>query len=254
MSTLSSKPSKTSHDSLVLKMYAQGKGAGSAVEPGSRRSSGGGFPPALPGRPRTKARTTGPRQSQFFQGPQSPTRRQLVRSEVTTQESVAGWGGNTHHISYAAPTATPRSTHRPGGWLGSGSAGGRDLGGPTTVPIMPCGVRHGAYHHSRSRGGITGREAEVLTNDGRRSSASSWRLSVCVFLDHMRILHLASLYVRSRNGFSRSRGNAARKVSAARLACGPAAWRSPARESFARGQLRGAGRSCSLARTEAEAV
>lgn len=39
----------------------------------------------------TKARTTGPRQAQFFQGPQSPTRRQLVRSEVTTQESVASW-------------------------------------------------------------------------------------------------------------------------------------------------------------------
>lgn len=41
----------------------------------------------------TKARTTGPRQAQFFQGPQSPTRRQLVRSEVTTQESVGSWPG-----------------------------------------------------------------------------------------------------------------------------------------------------------------
>lgn len=41
----------------------------------------------------TKARTTGPRQIQFFQGPQSPTCRQLVSSEMTTQESVASWGG-----------------------------------------------------------------------------------------------------------------------------------------------------------------
>ena len=107
----------------------------------------------------TKARTTGPRQIQFFQGPQSPTCRQLVRSEVTTQESVASWGGILTISATRRRHATQRLAHRSGGWLGSGSAGGRDLGRLTTVPKMPCGVRHGAYHHARSRGGITGRGA-----------------------------------------------------------------------------------------------
>lgn len=120
----------------------------------------------------TKARTTGPRQIQFFQGPQSPTCRQLVSSEMTTQESVASWGGILT-ISVTRRRQQRRGSPTSGGWLGSGSAGGRDLGGPTTVPNMPCGVRHGAYHHARSRGGITGRGAKVLTNDGCRSSASS---------------------------------------------------------------------------------
>ena len=165
-STLSSKLLKTSYDSLVLKMHAQGKGAGRAEEPGSRRFSGGGFPPALPGGARPRRRRPRPRpgppvpgRSSSFKGRRAPLARQLVRSEVTTQESVASWGGILTISATRRRHATQRLAHRSGGWLGSVSAGGRDLGGLTTVPKMPCGVRHGAYHHARSRGGITGRGA-----------------------------------------------------------------------------------------------
>lgn len=177
-STLSSKLLKTSYDSLVLKMHAQGKVQGErwsrGVEgrPGRLPSGSTGRGQAEDEKAQTKARTTGPRQIQFFQGPQSPTCRQLVSSEMTTQESVASWGGILT-ISVTRRRQQRRGSPTSGGWLGSGSAGGRDLGGPTTVPNMPCGVRHGAYHHARSRGGITGRGAKVLTNDGCRSSASS---------------------------------------------------------------------------------
>ena len=78
-STLSSKLLKTSYDSLVLKMHAQGKGAGRAEEPGSRRSSGGGFPPALPGGARPRRRRPRPRpgppvpgRSSSFKGRRAP--------------------------------------------------------------------------------------------------------------------------------------------------------------------------------------
>lgn len=98
-STLSSKLLKTSYDSLVLKMHAQGKVQGErwsrGVEgrPGRLPSGSTGRGQAEDEKAQTKARTTGPRQIQFFQGPQSPTCRQLVSSEMTTQESVASWGG-----------------------------------------------------------------------------------------------------------------------------------------------------------------
>ena len=61
----------------------------------------------------TKARTTGPRQAQFFQGPQSPTRRQLVRSEVTTQESVGSWPGVGGYAPHQLRGADSNTKARP---------------------------------------------------------------------------------------------------------------------------------------------
>ena len=178
-STLSSKLLKTSYDSLVLKMHAQGKVQGERWSRGVEGRPGAASPRLYregPGRGRE-----GPDQGPDHRSPADPVLSRAAESHLQAASELgddhAGVGGelgrNTHHISYAAPTATQRLAHRSGGWLGSGSAGGRDLGGPTTVPNMPCGVRHGAYHHARSRGGITGRGAKVLTNDGCRSSASS---------------------------------------------------------------------------------
>ena len=78
----SSKPSKTPHNSLVLKMYAQVEGAGSAypkaaaVGPGVQGCAGQ-FPSGPTGRGRgqdgpdhgVRSYHRGPQQNQLFQGP-----------------------------------------------------------------------------------------------------------------------------------------------------------------------------------------
>lgn len=235
-------------------MYAQGKGAGSAV--------GAGQPKVV------RAVSLRP----YREGPglypdhRSPAVSVLSRAAEPHSQAASEVGGDHTGVGgrlgvILTISATRRRQQHRGPptaqEAGSevGSAGGRDLGGPTTVPNMPCGVSRGVPPLQISRG-ITGRGAEVLTNDGRRSSASSWRLSVCVF--PLTICESSTqppstfvLGMDSPVAGATRRGRSPCRSASVRTRWYEVKW---GKVNVCAGQLRGAGRSCSLVSTEAEAV